>query len=115
MINKYSEDYVSGYCSGYTRAEVVGKKMRKDACSQLGTAVLDNLLDVMDGYAAKGYEVIPVDDVKMEICLCIGRLFRKPKPASSSVTEDTSSQPDSAESVDCAESDDSPIKPIKQD
>ena len=77
MINKYSEDYVSGYCSGYTRAEVVGKKMRKDACSQLGTAVLDNLLDVMDGYAAKGYEVIPVDDVKMEICLCIGRLFRK--------------------------------------
>ena len=110
MINKYSEDYVSGYCSGYTRAEVVGKKMRKDACSQLGTAVLDNLLDVMDGYAAKGYEVIPVDDVKMEICLCIGRLFRKPKTASSSVTEDTSSQADSAESVDSAEADNSPIK-----
>lgn len=85
MINQYSEDYVSGYCSGYKRAEAVGRKMTKSACSQLGTAVLDNLLDVFDGYAAKGYDVIPVEDVKMEVCLCIGRLFRKPEPAKSSV------------------------------
>ncbi len=81
MINKFSEDYVSGFSHGYVRAETIGRKITKDACSQLGTAVLDNLLDVMDGYAAKGYDVIPVDDVKMEVCLCIGRLFRKPEPA----------------------------------
>ena len=85
MINKFSEDYVSGFSHGYVRAETIGRKITKDACSQLGTAVLDNLLDVMDGYAAKGYDVIPVDDVKMEVCLCIGRLFRKPEPAKSSV------------------------------
>ena len=77
MINQLSEDYVSGFCNGYKRAEVVGRKMRKDACSQLGTAVLDTLLEVMDGYAAKGYDVIPVDDVKMKVCLCVGRLFKK--------------------------------------
>ena len=72
MINKFSEDYVSGFSHGYVRAETIGRKITKDACSQLGTAVLDNLLDVMDGYAAKGYDEIPVDDVKMEVCLCIG-------------------------------------------
>ena len=88
MINKFSEDYVSGFSHGYVRAETIGRKITKDACSQLGTAVLDNLLDVMDGYAAKGYDVIPVDDVKMEVCLCIGRLFRKPTTASSSVVAD---------------------------
>ena len=93
MINQFSEDYVSGYCSGYKRAEAVGRKMTKSACSQLGTAVLDNLLDVFDGYAAKGYDVIPVEDVKMEVCLCIGRLFRKPEPAGSSVDSTEESNP----------------------
>ena len=93
MINKFSEDYVSGFSHGYVRAETIGRKITKDACSQLGTAVLDNLLDVMDGYAAKGYDVIPVDDVKMEICLCIGRLFRKPEPSGSSVAATEESNP----------------------
>ena len=45
MINKFSEDYVSGFSHGYVRAETIGRKITKDACSQLGTAVLDNLLD----------------------------------------------------------------------
>ena len=85
MINQFSEDYVSGFSHGYVRAETIGRKITKDACSQLGTAVLDNLLDVMDGYVAKGYDVIPVEDVKMEVCLCVGRLFRKPEPAKPSV------------------------------
>lgn len=93
MINKFSEDYVSGFSHGYVRAETIGRKITKDACSQLGTAVLDNLLDVMDGYAAKGYDEIPVDDVKMEVCLCIGRLFRKPEPAGSSVDSTEESNP----------------------
>ena len=93
MINKFSEDYVSGFSHGYVRAEAIGRKITKDACSQLGTAVLDNLLDVMNGYAAKGYDVIPVDDVKMEICLCIGRLFRKPEPIGSSVDSTEESNP----------------------
>ena len=52
MINRFSEDYVSGFSHGYVRAETIGRKITKDACSQLGTAVLDNLLDVMDGYIA---------------------------------------------------------------
>ena len=93
MINKFSEDYVSGFSHGYVRAEAIGRKITKDACSQLGTAVLDNLLDVMDGYAAKGYDEIPVDDVKMEVCLCIGRLFRKPEPIGSSVAATEESNP----------------------
>ena len=93
MINKFSEDYVSGFSHGYVRAETIGRKITKDACSQLGTAVLDNLLDVMDGYAATGYDVIPVDDVKMEVCLCIGRLFRKPEPTGSSVAATEESNP----------------------
>ncbi len=106
MINQFSEDYVSGFCSGYKRAETVGRKMTKSACSQLGTVVLDNLLDVFDGYAAKGYDVIPVEDVKMEVCLCIGRLFRKPEPVKPSV--------DDSERVDVsdAQSDKAPDEPV---
>lgn len=105
MINKFSEDYVSGFSHGYVRAETIGRKITKDACSQLGTAILDNLLEVMDGYAAKGYDVIPVDNVKMEVCLCIGRLFKKPKPASSPVVTD-----EEVSSGDLADSADSPEK-----
>lgn len=96
MINQFSEDYVSGFSHGYVRAETIGRKITKDACSQLGTAVLDNLLDVMNGYIAKGYDVIPIDDVKMEVCLCIGRLFRKPEPSGSVVeTKKESNQTES--------------------
>ena len=96
MINQFSEDYVSGFSHGYIRAETIGRKITKDACSQLGTAVLDNLLDVMNGYIAKGYDVIPIDDVKMEVCLCIGRLFRKPEPSGSVVeTKKESNQTES--------------------
>lgn len=107
MINKFSEDYVSGFSHGYVRAEAIGRKITKDACSQLGTAVLDNLLDVMDGYAAKGYDVIPVDDVKMEVCLCIGRLFRKPETTAPPVAADE--ERSSSDSVDLSDSQ------IKQD
>ena len=107
MINQFSEDYVSGFSHGYVRAETIGRKITKDACSQLGTAVLDNLLDVMDGYAAKGYDEIPVDDVKMEVCLCIGRLFKKPKPASLPVVAD--------EEVSSSDSNDSADSPEKQE
>ncbi len=77
MLNEYSEEYVSGFVEGYRRAESAGRKAVNEACSLLGTAVLDNLLATFDGYEAKGRSAISVEDAKMETCICVGRLFKK--------------------------------------
>ena len=78
MLNEYSEEYVAGFAEGYGRAAAASKAAVNEACSLLGTAILDNLIAAFDGYEAKGKTTISVEDALMETCICVGRLFKKP-------------------------------------
>ena len=72
MSEQFSNDYICGY--------IAGKVVGRESANTLGEAVLNNLLAAFDGYTAKGKQYISIEDAKMETCLCVGRLFKKPNP-----------------------------------
>ena len=50
---------------------------RQKGASEASVRTLDILIAAFDGYKKKGRDCISIDDVKMELCLAIGRMFRK--------------------------------------
>lgn len=74
VSDKKADVKVVGYHEDLAQAFEEG---RQKGASEASVRTLDTLIAAFDGYKKKGRDCISIDDAKIELCLAIGRMFRK--------------------------------------
>lgn len=70
MSEYLDEAFEEGFQEGFIEG-------RQKGASEASVRLLDTLIETFDGYKKKGRDCISVDDAKMELCLAVGRMFKK--------------------------------------